>query len=206
MPVGSERLGILGGSFNPVHIAHLILAQEAYYRYQLSRVLFIPAARNPLKAGDPPGASPDQRLQMLHLACDKDARFTVDAFELRRPGPSYMIDTLHRLQRVHPGAELNLIIGADCAHQLHQWKDIHEYRELCRIIVTDRPGSESLAESVPAEMVRLELRWEFMHLPLIPISSSDIRQRARLGKPIRYFVPDGVAEYIRERQLYLEKD
>jgi nicotinate-nucleotide adenylyltransferase len=202
----NERLGILGGSFNPVHIAHLILAQEAFYRYKLSRVLFIPAARNPLKHSAPEGASPEQRLQMLHLACDRDARFTVDAYELRRPGPTYMIDTLNRLLRVHPGAELYMLIGADCAHQLHHWKSVREYRDLCRVIVADRPGSESLVDGVPKEMEELGLRWEYMHMPLLPVSSSEIRARARQGKPIRYFVPDGVAEYIRERQLYIEKD
>src|SRR5687768_6823100 len=98
---GPLRLGILGGTFNPLHHGHLIVAQEAWYRYELGRVILVPAARNPLKATEPEGATPDQRLKMLKLVEDEDSRFSVDAVELRQGGSSYTIDSLKRIRDLH---------------------------------------------------------------------------------------------------------
>jgi nicotinate-nucleotide adenylyltransferase len=197
-----ERLGILGGTFNPVHMAHLILAQEAWYRFELKRVVFVPAAQNPLKTEPPEGATPVQRLKMLELATGQDARITIDARDLRHGGPSYMIDTLQRLRSRSPEAELFLLLGADSALTLPQWKDVQAYRELCTVVVCNRPGEQDLAPALPQELLDLGLRMEFMPLPLLEVSASDIRRRVRVGRPIRYLVPDAVAAFIHEHGLY----
>lgn len=200
----SERLGILGGSFNPVHVAHMILAQEAWHRLELSRVLFIPASQNPLKPEPPAGASDDQRLAMLKLALGQDSRFCVDAWELRRGGVSYTIDTLRRLASLHLGAELYLLVGADAALTLADWKDVRDFRALCTVVICNRPGEPDLSAGLPLDLAELDLRYEFMPLPPLAISASEIRKRIRLGKPVRYFVADAVAEFIHRHKLYIK--
>ncbi len=202
MSAGVERLGILGGSFNPPHLAHLLLAQEAWYRYDLTRVIFIPAARNPFKPEAADGAVAEQRLRMTRLATENDARFSVDASEVRAGGTSYTIDTLRRLGKLHPGSELYLILGADAALGLPGWKDIEAYPPLCKVVVANRPGSDDLRTHFPPELTALGLWMEYMPLPPLELSASEIRSRVRMGKPIRYMVHDAVAEYIHENGLY----
>jgi nicotinate-nucleotide adenylyltransferase len=197
-----QRLGILGGTFNPIHLGHLLLAQEAFYRFELKRVIFVPAARNPLKAHEPEGITTDQRLKLLRLATEPDSRFSVDAGELRQPSPSYTVDTLRRIHKLNPGNELYLLLGADAAAKLPKWKDIERYPELCRIAVTNRPGAVDMRGTLPDDVQALNLRIEFMPVPPIDISASDIRSRVRNGKPIRYLVPDAVAEFIHEHGIY----
>ncbi|MCH7471421.1 nicotinate (nicotinamide) nucleotide adenylyltransferase [bacterium] len=199
----TERIGILGGSFNPVHLAHLLVAQEAWYRLDISRVLFIPAAKNPLKHSPPVQATGAQRLKMLKLACAQDSRFTVVDSEIKRGGKSYAIDTLRALAKRYRGAELYLLLGADAALTLPKWKDIESFRDLCRVVLWNRPGSADLAGGVPDELAALGLRYEFMQIPPLQLSSSEIRRRVRQGKPVRYFVPDAVAEFIHQHSLYL---
>lgn len=201
----SERLGILGGSFNPVHLAHLMLAQEAWYRLQLNRVIFVPLAQNPLKPEPPTGTRDDERLAMLKLALEHDSRFDVDAQELRRGGLSYTIHTLQRIAARHSQAELYLLLGADSALSLPQWKDVRQYRDLCTIVVCNRPGEADLSAGLPRQLAELELRYEYMPLPQIEISASEIRKRVRMGKPVRYLVRDAVAEYIHLQSLYVDK-
>jgi nicotinate-nucleotide adenylyltransferase len=201
---GLQRLGILGGTFNPVHHGHLIVAQEAWYRYELARVILVPAARNPLKDDEPEGSSSEQRLRMLRLVEGEDSRFSVDASELRAGGPSYTIGTLRRIREVNKDAELYLLLGADAAHSLTLWKDVRLFGDLCRVIVCDRPGNASFRDSIPAALTELGLQVEFMPIPELEISATDIRRRIRQGKPIRYLVPDTVAEFIHEQGLYLE--
>jgi nicotinate-nucleotide adenylyltransferase len=198
----SAALGILGGSFNPPHVGHLIIAQEAWYRCRLGRVIFVPAGRNPLKPEAPDDQPADTRLSMLKLALGEDARFSIDQGELRHKGPSYSIDTLRRLRQLNPGAELHLIIGADSAMTLPHWKDVRDYAVLCRIVIAARPGSPGLSDGIAAALEPLGLRWEFMHSPLVDISSTGIRRRAREGWPLRYLVPDAVAQFIHKNALY----
>lgn len=200
---GPQRLGILGGTFNPVHHGHLIVAQEAWYRYELGRVILVPAARNPLKAEEPEGSTAEQRLKLLKLVESEDSRFSVDASELRTGGPSYTIETLKRVNDLHKDAELYLLLGADAALTLPQWKDVHRFGELCRVVVCDRPGSSSFRDSIPPALTELGLKVEFMPIPELEISATDIRRRIRMGKPIRYLVPDSVAEFIHEQRMYM---
>lgn len=198
-----KRLGIFGGTFNPPHLGHLRIAQEAWYRYQLDEVLFIPAAQNPLKDESPADyISAAQRLDLLETALEPDARFTVDTLELDRGGNSYTIDTLRAIHGLQPQRELYLILGADAALTLPNWKDIKLFGSICMMVICNRPGAGDLSAGLPQELEELGLRWEFMPLPLLDISSSDLRKRIRSGKPIRYLVSDAVAEQIHSNQLY----
>jgi nicotinate-nucleotide adenylyltransferase len=195
---------VLGGTFNPIHNGHLALAQEAWYRFDLARVLFIPAAQNPLKDADPRDDLSDaHRLAMLKQGCERDSRFTVDAFDLRRGGMTFMIDTLKRLHRVHSGAGLVLIVGTDAAAQLDKWRDAREFHRYCEIGVAQRPGEETSEDQLRRLLDGLDLQHEFMPIPQLDISSSDIRQRLKTGKPVRYLCPDAVVEYIHEHKLYV---
>jgi len=202
--VGSSanRIGLLGGSFNPLHLGHLLLAQEAWHRLDLSRVTFIPAAQNPLKSDSSAHATDDQRLMMVREGVKEDSRFDVDAGEIRRGGKSYMVDTLMRYLERHPQYELYLLMGADAALTLPDWKDVQLFAGLCTVVICNRPGEPDLSRGLPDSLTALELRYEYMPLPPLDVSSSEIRRRVSLGKPIRYFVPDSVAEYIHQHGLY----
>ncbi len=201
----NQRLGVFGGTFSPPHLGHLRVAQEAWYRYELERVIFMPAAQNPLKDETPATYITDaQRLDLLKAAIEPDTRFSVDGMELRRGAPSYTIDTLQRLRELYPQHELHLIVGADAALTLAKWKGIQEYCSLCRIVVCNRPGSDDLSQGFPQELDELGLHWEFMPLPPLDVSSSDLRKRIRSGKPIRYMVSDAVAEQIHLNKLYVD--
>ncbi|HES58015.1 MAG TPA: nicotinate (nicotinamide) nucleotide adenylyltransferase [Firmicutes bacterium] len=205
MERSANRIGILGGTFNPVHFGHLVLAQEAWYRFELARVLFVPAAQNPLREDDPRDEVSDaHRLAMLKLGCGRDSRFAVDAHDLRRGGQSYMIDTLRRLGRVHAGSGLVLILGEDAAVMLDRWRYAAEFHEYCELAVAYRPGGDEDEEQLRRLFGDLRLRYEFMPIPQLDISSSDIRQRLKAGKPVRYLCPDTVVEYIHENKLYLD--
>ena len=202
MEPSRKRLGLFGGTFNPPHVAHLLLAQEAWYRLELARVEFIVAGQNPLKDDPRAHATDEQRLEMAKLAVREDARFSVDARELRRGGPSYTIDTLMYYAEHYPDWELYLLMGADAALSLPEWKDIRLYGGLCTIVFCNRPGEDDLRGGLPEEFKELGLRWEFMPLPPLDLSSTEIRKRLRMGKPVRYFVADSVAEYIHQNGIY----
>lgn len=202
MTLSPESLAILGGTFDPPHTGHLLIAQAAYYRFRLSRVVFSPAAQNPLKPVEAGQANPDARLAMLRLAVEQDARFSVDAFELRRGGMSYTIDTLRRYRERLPDTKLYFLLGADAAEQLTQWKDISAYRELCTLAIYPREGAANFSAGLPASLTHLDLNWEYVPLECWPVSSSSIRRRVREGKPIRYYVTDGVADFIHQHELY----
>lgn len=199
------RIGILGGTFNPIHTGHLILAQGALERFDLSKVLFIPCARPPHK--EAAGLLPaEDRLAMVRLATEDDPRFDVLDLEIRRGGASYAIDTITELREMHPGAELCFIIGADMLLELHLWKDVRRLLELCTFLSFGRGDVR-----VP------EVRPEDLHLPppwperllrnavagrRVDISSSEIRHRIAEGLGIRYLVPVAVEMYIAEHRLY----
>ena len=202
MAQSADRLGLLGGTFSPPHIAHLLMAQEAWYRLSLVQAVFVPTARNPLK-DDPRDETTDaHRLNMLQLAVGDDARFRVDAVELRQGGVSYSIDTLARYADKYEPDKLFLLMGSDAAVTLPQWKDVELYAGLCTVVVCNRPGEADFSQGLPPELEPLGLRFEFMPLPPLDVSSTEIRRRIRQGKPVRYFVPDSVAGYIHEHGVY----
>lgn len=197
------RLGILGGTFDPVHVGHLALAEAARTAFGLARVLFIPAAVPPHKPGGAVAAAED-RLAMVRRAVDAAPYFAVSEVELERQGPSYTVDTLANLQQRHPGAELYFITGADEVLALDTWHDPQRLLQLARFIAATRPGFDlsRLAQMEsrlgPVARGRL-LPLEWLELGL---SSTDLRRLLSEGRSVRYLVPERVAEYIEERRLY----
>jgi nicotinate-nucleotide adenylyltransferase len=195
------RLGILGGTFNPPHIAHLVCAQEAHRELELERVLLIPAATPPHKPVEgEPGAR--HRLELCRLAVQGDERFEVCDLEIEREGPSYTVDTLERLHDDHPHSELFLILGGDIAAGLPQWHRVERVLELATPAIAKRRGtSRDAVEEALAAVPRGE-RARFFAMPRMGVSSTMIRRRVAAGQPIRYLVPDPVAHYIERHGLY----
>lgn len=186
--------GLLGGSFDPVHLGHLIAADRAAEALGLARVLFVPCARQPLKAVGPVAPAAHRRA-MLELAVAGHAAFAVEPMELERPGPgpSYTVDTLRELKRRCPGARLVLLLGADAAADLPRWRAAEEVARLAEVAALTRPGAPEVVTGLVRHVVAT---------PAIEISASDIRARCLAGKSIRYLVPDAVADYIERNGLY----
>ncbi|HYZ81613.1 MAG TPA: nicotinate-nucleotide adenylyltransferase [Solirubrobacteraceae bacterium] len=195
------RIGILGGTFNPPHLGHLVVAQEAHRELDLDQVLFIPAATPPHKpVEDEPGAR--HRLELCRLAVGDDDRFGVSDIELQRDGPSYTVDTLHVLRTHAPSDDLFLILGGDIAAGLPRWHEPERVLELATVAIAKRRGtSQSTVDEALAQLQGGE-RARFFQMPRIGISSTMVRRRVRAGQPIRYFVPDGVMHYIETQGLY----
>ena len=197
-----SRIGIMGGTFDPIHMGHLITAEMVRSAACLDRVLFIPSARPPHKDGTR-AASAEDRLAMTECAIQENPYFSVSDIELRREGPSYTVDTIAELQHRLDGAELFFITGADAMNDLYRW---HEPKRLlcsCQFIVATRQGTP-LDETLLAEQFTAEER---RHIHVVPtphleISSTMIRARVRAGKSIRHLVPRAVEEYIVGRGLY----
>lgn len=200
------KLGILGGSFNPIHIGHLIAAEEVYWRHGLSRVLFIPAYIPPHKGAEGL-AEARHRYEMTRLAIKGNRHFEVSDIEIVREEKSYTVETVELLlKRYGKDCDLYLIIGADTLQELPSWKEIGRLVGLCRMVVVNRPGggSEAFSQLVPVlgrEKVE-EMQGLSIQIPSIGISSTEIRARLREGREIKYLVPQAVEEYIRKRGLY----
>jgi nicotinate-nucleotide adenylyltransferase len=195
------RIGILGGTFNPPHLGHLVCAQEAYLQLELDRVMLIPARIPPHKpVEDEPG--PEHRLELCRCAVSADERFEVGDLEMRREGPSYTVDTLAELSSQAPDSELFLIVGGDVAAGLPRWREPERVLSLARLAVAKRRGTaRPRVDRALSELSGGE-RAEFFRMPRIAISSTMIRRRVALGQPITYLVPDPVVGYIERHQLY----
>jgi nicotinate-nucleotide adenylyltransferase len=180
-----ERVGLFGGTFDPVHLGHLILAEDALEILNLDRIIFLPAAISPHKGNHPPLASGAERLEMLRLAIAGESRFSVDARELHREGPSYTIDTVRSLLGDYPGVRFLYLIGADNVPDLEHWHKIAELKNLVDFAVLQR-----------AEGERFDLH-EFQVVPRrVDISSTEIRERLAKGLSIRYLLPEAVYHYM----------
>jgi len=188
------RAGLYGGSFDPVHLGHLLVAQAALEEFQLDRLFVIPAAQSPFKPGTTP-APPRLRLRMLRLAFAGMDRVEVDDREIRRGGVSYSVDTAEEYSRLLPGTALTWLIGADHLRSLHLWRDASRLATLVEFGVIPRPGVEP---ATPPHGFRLH------HLKGFPLSlsASEIRARAAAGLPLRNLVPPAVAEVITTENLY----
>jgi len=193
------RIGVLGGTFDPPHVGHLLAASDAYEALALDRLLFVPAGVQPFKVGAVQ-ATADQRLSMLSLLVSGDARFVVDPIEIDRNGLSFTVDTLAALAARHPDARLYLLIGEDLAGQIATWREPGRIAELADIVVLSRSGgaggeAEPVRETAALPMRRLATR-------RVDVSSSEIRARVRSGKSIHGFVPDAIADFIEAAGLY----
>jgi nicotinate-nucleotide adenylyltransferase len=196
----STRIGILGGTFDPIHYGHLAIAEEARVALGFSEVLLVPAARQPLKGGEHI-ATPSQRFEMARLACASNPAFTVSSIEIERTGPSYTVDTLRALRDAGMG-DLFFILGADAAADLYRWHAAHEIMGLARIVAVGRPGTPLDIAALDDNLPGLSTRLIFLEGPGLEISSTDLRARLAAGRPIRYQTPDAVVEYIASQGLY----
>ena len=196
------RIGILGGTFNPPHLGHLVCAQEAYIQLSLARVMLVPTRIPPHKAvDDEPGAL--HRLEMCRLAIQGDEqRLEVCDLEIEREGPSYTVDTLEELHSLNPDSELFLILGADIAAGLPGWHQPERVLSIATVAVAERPGTSREAVDQALRSVPGGENGRFFDMPVIDISSTMLRRRARTGESTRYLVPEAVRDYIDRHQLY----
>ena len=202
----SRRIGIMGGTFDPIHIGHLITAETVRVAATLDEVVFIPAARPPHKENRG-AASPEDRLRMVRCAVEGNPYFSVSDMELMREGPSYTVDTVAALRAAHGGAELLFITGADAMNELYLWHEPQRLLSSCSFIVATRQGV-ALDEKLLAEKFSPEERSHIHAVPTphLEISSTAIRARVQAGRSIRYLVPRAVERYIEERGLYRAHD
>jgi nicotinate-nucleotide adenylyltransferase len=199
------RVGVLGGTFDPVHYGHLVIALDAWAYLDLEKVLFIPAYQPPHKP-DGSYSAFEHRVRMLQLALDDNRCFELSLIEAERHGPSYTVDTLKDLRaELGPDAEIYFIIGMDSLGNILDWYRPEELITLCRIVVAERAGYQvdlaALEEGLPGLQKSLVL----IDTPELSISSTDLQRRIRLGLPIRYQVPPEVEQYIRAHQLYQDQ-
>lgn len=196
------RIGILGGTFNPPHLAHLICAQEAFLQLGLDRVVLIPARIPPHKpVEEEPG--PEHRLELCRLAIQGDEhRFEVSGIEIAREGPSYTVDTLEELRSSASDHELFLIVGGDIAAGLTEWREPERVLSLATLAIAKRRGTSRADVDNALRMLRGGDRAQFFRMPRIAISSTMLRERVRAGESIRYYTPDPVINYIDSHHLY----
>ena len=185
-----KKIGIYGGTFDPIHHAHLILGRQACEELGLDRLIFVPAALSPFKKAT--HASGEARLTMLRAAVEGELMFTVNDCELRRPPPSYSIDTVLEIHEREPDAELLWLIGADNVGGLNKWHRFDELKKLAQFVVLDRGSGEKSAHEYPTVQRNID------------ISATEIRKRVASGRGIRYLVPKAVEEIIRREKLYRE--
>lgn len=191
-----RRLGIMGGTFDPIHHGHLVAASEVAHFYSLDEVVFVPTGLSAHKEGRALTAAEDRYL-MAVIATASNPRFSVSRVDIDRPGATYTVDTLRDMREIHgPDAELFFITGADALEKMLTWHDTGELFELAHFVGVTRPGHRLADPGLPDGRVSL------MEVPALSISSTECRERVRSGEPIWYLVPDGIVQYINKRDLY----
>ena len=200
--MAGKSLGILGGTFDPIHMGHLRMAEHVFQRMELESIVFIPAYVPPHKLGQDFAPAQD-RYAMTELAVADNPHFTVSDMELKRTGVSYTIDTIRQLHAQYEDRELNFIIGADSVAQLHTWHNIEEMLELTRFVAVWRPGYEDAMEELVRHLgEQAKERVLLLDTPVYDISSTEIRTRIRQGLGLAGLVPPAVERYIYEHGLY----
>ncbi|HLU11139.1 MAG TPA: nicotinate-nucleotide adenylyltransferase [Oceanobacillus sp.] len=195
-----RRLGILGGTFDPPHIGHLILAEYAREALELAQVLFVPAADPPHK--DDTRLDVRHRLAMVERAIEGNAHFAISMADIERPGPHYTVDLIPILQTQFPDTELYFLIGADSLRDLPKWNRPAELIRLCKLAVMRRPDVDVTPDMHEAVLPGLAARVTMIDAPLVDVSSTEIVERLQTGKSVRYVVPDAVLDYIQANGLY----
>lgn len=194
---GVRRLGVMGGTFDPIHVGHLVAASEALYSFELDRVVFVPTGQPWQKSSY---SDAEDRFMMTSLGAATHRCFGVSRIELDRKGPTYTADTMRTLKDFHgPETQLYFILGADAARRLGTWKKIEGLADHTELIAVTRPGFALGQIETSATWPRIHL----MEMPDIDVSATDVRKRVRSGRPIDYLVPSGVVSYIHERGLYV---
>ena len=189
------RLGVMGGTFDPIHHGHLVAASEVQSRFGLDEVVFVPTGQ-PWQKDERRVSVAEHRYLMTVVATASNPRFTVSRVDIDRPGPTYTIDTLRDLHGERPEAELFFITGADALAQILSWKDADELFELAHFVGVTRPGYVLSESGLPRDRVTLQ------EVPAMAISSTDCRSRVERSEPVWYLVPDGVVQYINKYRLY----
>lgn len=189
----APRIGVMGGTFDPIHHGHLVAASEVAQSFDLDEVVFVPTGR-PWQKDDV--TESEHRYLMTVIATASNPQFTVSRVDIDRAGPTYTIDTLRDLQDQRPGAELFFITGADAVAQILSWRNHQQLWDLAHFVAVSRPGHVLTTEGLPTENVSQ------LEIPALSISSTDCRARVRRGHPVWYLVPDGVVQYIAKHHLY----
>ena len=201
-----QRIGIMGGTFDPIHYGHLVAAEEARCQFGLEKVIFIPAGQPPHKVSRQISAAL-HRLAMVRLAIASNSFFAASAVEIERPGLSYTINTVRDMRNTYPLAGIYFITGADAVLEILSWKHIDELLDQCCFIAAKRPGYRlgGLKAKLPGLKKEQLKRIVIMEVPALAISSTDIRQRVQTGRPIKYLLPEAVEKYIAEQGLYRDQ-
>jgi len=194
-----RRVGIMGGTFDPIHHGHLVAASEVAERFVLDEVIFVPTGA-PYQKATREVSPAEHRYLMAVIATASNPRFWVSRVDIDRPGPTYTIDTIRDIAEMRPGAKLYFITGADALAQILSWKDSEQAIRSAHFVGVTRPGYVLSAEHLPSDSVTL------IDVPAMAISSSACRERVRGGHPVWYLVPDGVVQYIAKHRLYLDDD
>lgn len=193
MAARKRRIGVMGGTFDPIHHGHLVAASEVARSFQLDEVIFVPTGEPWQKRGV---SESEHRYLMTVIATASNPSFTVSRVDIDRDGPTYTVDTLRDLRKTMPDADLFFISGADAVAQIFEWKDVAELWDLAHFIAVSRPGHELSLSGLSGEHVSL------LEVPALAISSTDCRSRVARGYPVWYLVPDGVVQYIAKHELY----
>jgi len=200
-----KRLGVMGGTFDPIHYGHLVTAEAAVWKFSLDEVVFVPTGHPWMKEHQEVTPA-EHRYLMTVIATASNPRFSVSRIEVEREGPTYAVDTLQELRRTaEEELELYFITGADAILEIFQWKDQEEVLSMAHFIAATRPGYDlaRFEEAAPTDAIG-QPRFSVMDIPALAISSTDVRRRVREGEPIRYLVPEGVLAYIHKMGLYKE--
>lgn len=192
-----RRIGVMGGTFDPIHNGHLVAASEVAAAFNLDEVLFVPTGE-PWQKGDVTAG--EHRYLMTVIATASNPRFKVSRVDIDRDGPTYTVDTLRDLRAANPNAELFFITGADAISAIAGWRDAEQLWGLARFVAVTRPGHELDLPEAPAGAISV------LEIPALAISSTDCRVRAAIGKPLWYLVPDGVVQYIAKHRLYQDAE
>jgi nicotinate-nucleotide adenylyltransferase len=191
--VRRARIGVMGGTFDPIHHGHLVAASEVSTQFQLDEVIFVPTGQPYMKHTVTTG---EHRYLMTVIATASNPTFTVSRVDIDREGATYTIDTLRDIRAEHPDADLFFITGADAVAQILDWKDVQELWDLAHFVAVSRPGHDLSVSGLPESEVSL------LEVPALAISSTDCRSRVGRGSPVWYLVPDGVVQYISKHHLY----
>jgi nicotinate-nucleotide adenylyltransferase len=195
------RLGVIGGTFDPPHYGHLVLAENAAVQLELARVLFVPAGQPPHKP-DQPITPARHRVAMVEFAVADNAAFRLSRVDVERPGPHYTVDMLGILKETHPGATFFFLIGGDSLSDFVNWRDPAGILEQAQLGVMQRPGWETDLTSLQEALPGIEERLTWLDAPHLEISGTDLRRRVAEGLPIRYLVPPSIEHYVRKHRLY----